>query len=552
MSDDGPDGPPPTYTPLSLYPFIPLSFYYKYKKITAPIPSQGHLWVESELAAGFITIFTKRGETTVKKKLVIVLAIFMGFGCAATAQNSNNLIADARSALGNVDSVMLTGAARNVAFQQCGANGMALLCEGTHDPMRPITNYVRVIDLEAPALRHAGETLNIGPGGSTAVSAGTFFQQVTTEQASLSGPWGSSLEYYMTPWGFLQGAESQRATSNRRTLNGKTYTVLSWSPDVTAPSGASYVINGYLNDENLVEHVETWVGENIMGDMHIFASYTGWRDFGGFLAPTRLVQNRGGWPFFEIDVTAASANMNNVAALVPAPAAGGGGFGGGGGGPVNVTAENLGNDLYRLTTGAGSYDSLIYEFDDHIMMFEAGANHGVLAAYIEETKRMMPGKPIRYIMNTHPHSDHTAGLPVVVAEGATIITHANNVEFFERALNTPRTLLDDALARNPHRVWVEGVETKAVYSDGDHTVELYHIYPAPHSNGLLVAYFPEQGVLFQGDFSLPAPGQRGNDHVLALVPALEKLGVTDFERYINVHASAEPQTKDELWQAAGR
>jgi hypothetical protein len=59
-------------------------------------------------------------------------------------------------------------------------------------------------------------------------------------------------------------------------------------------------------------------------------------------------------------------------------------------------------------------------------------------------------------------------------------------------------------------------------------------------------------VLFQGDFSLPQPGQPANDHVKALVPALEKLGVVDFERYINVHAPASPQTKAELWKAVGK
>ena len=42
-------------------------------------------------------------------------------------------------------------------------------------------------------------------------------------------------------------------------------------------------------------------------------------------------------------------------------------------------------------------------------------------------------------------------------------------------------------------------------------------------------------MLFQGDFSLP-PGQPANDHVKALVPALEKLKL-DFDRYIKVHAS---------------
>ena len=90
-----------------------------------------------------------------------------------------------------------------------------------------------------------------------------------------------------------------------------------------------------------------------------------------------------------------------------------------------------------------------------------------------------------------------------------------------------------------------------VYTDGNRVVELHHIYPAPHSNGLLVAYFPKEKVLFQGDFSLPAAGQEANDHVKALAAALDKLKL-DYERYINVHASAEPQTRAELLKAVGR
>jgi hypothetical protein len=64
----------------------------------------------------------------------------------------------------------------------------------------------------------------------------------------------------------------------------------------------------------------------------------------------------------------------------------------------------------------------------------------------------------------------------------------------------------------------------------------------------MVAYIPAEKILFQGDFSLPAPGQPGNDHVRALVPILEKLDL-DFDRYINVHASAAPQTRAELLKA---
>ncbi len=95
--------------------------------------------------------------------------------------------------------------------------------------------------------------------------------------------------------------------------------MLSWSPDVTAPSGANYVVNGYINDENLLERVETWLEDNIMGDMHIVASYSGWRDFGGFIAPTAIEQTRGGWPFFEVAVVNAQANMSDVASCFQHP-----------------------------------------------------------------------------------------------------------------------------------------------------------------------------------------------------------------------------------------
>jgi len=139
----------------------------------------------------------------------------------------------------------------------------------------------------------------------------------------------------------------------------------------------------------------------------------------------------------------------------------------------------------------------------------------------------------------------------MVAEGATIVTQKNNQAFFEKALNTPRTLLSDTLAKSPKKARVEPVAEKKVYSDGTRTVEMYHIYPAPHSNGLLIAFIPKEKILFQGDFSLPAEGQPANDHIKALVPALEKLNL-DFDRYLPVHATPTPQTKADLWKAVGK
>jgi glyoxylase-like metal-dependent hydrolase (beta-lactamase superfamily II) len=485
--------------------------------------------------------------------IAIGLAALAALGGTAAAQDAKAVIADAQKALGDVKSITYSGSAKDVAFQQCGANSTDMNCRGTHDPMRPITGYVRVIDLSGPASRATGATNNIGPGGSTTLTPGTFFQQVTAQQADVSQPWAGSLEFYLTPWGFLKGAAENNATASRRSG----HTVLTWSPTVKAPSGKSYVISGYVDGKNMIDRVETMLGDNVMGDMQIVATYSGWKDFGGAMAPAKIVQTRGGWPFFDVDVTSAKANPSDVATLAPAPppAAGRGGPGGGAGrGPapaLTVSTEKLGDGLWKLTTGAGSYDSIVVEFKDYVMMLEAGQPQARATAYVGEVKKLVPNKPIRYVWNSHPHSDHTGGLPVLVEEGATIVTQKNNVAFLEKALDTPRTLLDDPLAKTPKKAKFEAVDEKKVYSDGTRIVEIYHVAPVPHSNGLTIAYIPKEKILFQGDFTV-TPGEPANDHVKALGPiVLDKLKL-DFDKYIPVHAGAAPQTKADFLKALGR
>jgi hypothetical protein len=426
-----------------------------------------------------------------KALVAICLTAVAALPGTATAQDAKAVIASAQKALGDVTSITYSGPAKDVSFQQCGANSTDMNCRGMHDPMRPITNYVRVIDLSGPASRATGATNNIGPGGSTTLTPGTFSQQITAQQADVSQPWNGSLELYLTPWGFLKGAAENNATARK---SGK-FTVLTWSPKVTAPSGKNYVINGYVDDKNMVDHVETWLGDNVMGDMQIVATYSGWKDFGGAMAPSKIVQTRGSWPFFQVDVTSAKANPSDVATIAQPPAAAGGrgGPGGPGRGPapaLTVTTEKLGDGLWKLTTGAGSYDSIVVEFKDYVMMLEAGQPQARATAYVAEVKKLVPTKPIRYVWNSHPHSDHTGGLPVLVEEGATIVTQKNNVAFLDKALNTPRTLLDDPLAKTPKKAKFEAVDEKKVYSDGTRIIEIYHVAPAPHSNGLTIAYIP--------------------------------------------------------------
>src|SRR5204863_1159036 len=129
------------------------------------------------------------GGVAVLKKLTLVALSVAAFGGNAAAQDAKAVIANAQKALGDVKSITYSGSAKDVAFQQCGTNAKDPICRGTHDPMRPIDNYVRVIDLTAPASRATGATNNPAGGGATTPMPGTFFQGITPQQIDVSQPW---------------------------------------------------------------------------------------------------------------------------------------------------------------------------------------------------------------------------------------------------------------------------------------------------------------------------------------------------------------------------
>src|SRR6185436_16351846 len=113
------------------------------------------------------------------------------------AQDAKTVIADAQKAMGDLKSITYSGSGKDVSFQQCGANSTDLICKDTHNPMRPINNYVRVIDLAAPLSRATGATMNqLGGGGGTAIGPGNFSQQITaTDVGTWSGANNGNVEF---------------------------------------------------------------------------------------------------------------------------------------------------------------------------------------------------------------------------------------------------------------------------------------------------------------------------------------------------------------------
>jgi glyoxylase-like metal-dependent hydrolase (beta-lactamase superfamily II) len=485
----------------------------------------------------------------------MMIARFLGiaalaFSASALAQDAASVISRTTSAMGagSLGGIVLSGTAADVNFLQTRSiNGPW--------PFRPVTNFTQVIDLGAMASRATGETNNQGLFGGPPV-AGRFNRAVSPQAAS----WSQQLDYWLTPWGFLKGAAASSATTHVERVHGRNFTVVSWSPPaLKSPSGLSYRVNGYINSEGLIERVETWVEHDMLGDMHVESVYSGYRDFGGLKVPTNMVQSRGGWPYFKVLVTDVRANPSDLAQLLAAPAAAGAGPVGGpppagppGGAAAAPASTRLADGVYQIN---GSYNSLAVEFNDYIVVVEAGMNLARGEAVLAEVQRLFPTKPIAYVVNSHPHSDHSSGLAPLAAVGATIVTHDNNVAYFEQIFNAPRSLVGDRLARSGKRVKVEGTGPVRVFTDGRQRLELYHIQDtdieAVHSDGIVVALVPGARILFQADFTLPAAGQQANPFTRSLAQHVDRLGL-DFDAYISIHNSATRQTRADLLRTIGK
>lgn len=393
-------------------------------------------------------------------------------------------------------------------------------------------DYVRSIDFEARGWRLQrirGEGENPGRGGC---GAGPI-SDTTQNQVTMAGPqapWTTQLEYILLPEGFLQEALQKDTTVKQETLHGKKYTVLSFMGDNKAP------VEGYIDEMGYVDRVATRIDNNVLGDIVWDAEYSDWKDFGGLQFPTHILQHQGRPKYFELTVS--EVKPNAPVDLTPPARGGRRGLGGRRGAPQGPMSEDLGGGFWLIT---GGYGSVVANFKDYLVVIEGPQNDMRAEQIITEAKRLVPDKPIRYVINTHAHFDHAGGLRAFVAEGATIITYKINKPYYEQIFKDAHTLEPDQLSRmNPQpKLKIETVGEKKVLTDGAHTIELYHVDGSTHSAGMLMAYLPKQKILVEADefnvgpANAPAPAQINPYHP-NLLANIERLHL-DVERIIPIH-----------------
>lgn len=457
-------------------------------------------------------------------------------GARASAQDAAALVDAASKAMGatSLSSITYAGAAAQGNFGQSRTISFGLASTS-------IRNYTRTIDFTRSIMRTTGETMPPAVPGGPPPQPGKLDETVTA-----AFPWSQQMAMWTSPWGFLRGAAANHATLKTKKIDGVEYKVLTWHTPTKAPSGLPYTVVGYLTADNLVDHVETWVDHPLLGDMHVETFYREYRDAAGVLVPTRIEEKRVGMQTFVARIDGAVPNPPALADLLPpeAPAP-----------PAPrplppVASEKLADGVYRIT---GGYVSMAVELKDGIVVLEGPQSLARGEAVLAETRRLFPGKRIKYVVNTHPHFDHASGLAPFAAEGITILEDDNSRYFVEAALSEPRTLLGDALAKSHKKPKVEGVIDKMVLGDATRTIELYQVKNLQHSDAMLMAYLPKERILFTADFTIPPPGQPPSPSIATLIDNIERLHL-DFDRFVTVHAPNpdRPLTRADLMALASK
>jgi glyoxylase-like metal-dependent hydrolase (beta-lactamase superfamily II) len=336
----------------------------------------------------------------------------------------------------------------------------------------------------------------------------------------------------ISPHGLVRAAFANNATVAKRTIEGRPMTVISFNV-----RGRHKVV-AFANEQDAIEKVESSYGHPVIGDIKVLTYYGPYRDFAGIKFPSKIMQYQDGQPSLDVTVTAVRANPT-VDIEVPGNVRSE---------PVTVKSDKVADGVWFI--GGGSHNSVLIEMKDYLIVVEAPLGELRSAAVMGEVKKLVANKPIKYLVNTHHHVDHSGGVRAYSAEGVTIVTHELSLPYFERALANSWSLSPDRLVKSKKKPVFQTMGDNMVLTDGTRSVELYQIVGSGHHDGLIMAYLRKEKLLIQADafspFGLP---KTPNPYSVNLEANVRRLSI-EVDRILPLHGSVVPYV--ELLKAIGK
>ena len=301
------------------------------------------------------------------------------------------------------------------------------------------------------------------------------------------------------------------------------------------PNGAVYTL--WIDPSKRLVRLDWLRDDPVAGDQIASYSYSGYKVEQNIPVPTRLVERRNG-ELIRDDTLTIAINRGVQDALFVAPATGYmESTDARPAGPEAEPIRKLAENVWLLQQLPGGNRVMFVAFRDHVLVFEAPTPQTAATAVMDAVRRTVPGKPIRYVTFSHHHDDHGGGLRPYIADGVTIVTTPKNRAFVDEVARAKHIMRPDALSAKPTAPIVETFTGKRVFTDGTTTVELHDIGANSHVDEMVLAYLPNEKLVFQGDMLImPERGQVGpaNQLTVDFANALDRLKL-DVKTIAGVH-----------------
>ncbi len=453
------------------------------------------------------------GEADMNRLAKVPCVLVMGLAAAtgAWAQTAERQVIDeAATALGGKDRIQAVRTLRIIGYGQLGQQDGGGNIVSTPDAPQKWTNinaHQRVIDFSnnrmnvqqrnvqdfvfAYARNMTGQVrINQSLDGNVAFNTGTDGKAARVPDAQVRT---RRLEMLNNPVSLIRTALDPAARLSNLRTRDKLQLL-----DLTTPQGDHLVLA--LDRESRLPAWVSWVAPHTnYGDTTYRTHYVGYQalDGNGLVVPfgyntvidfRDVVQQKLYVDKYVVDGPAdnlaAPAEVRSAAAPVPVRPA--------------VEAIPVGKGVWFLKATPGG-NSTLFEFSDHLVLYEAYGSEANALAVIEKARATVPGKPLTHLILSHHHIDHTGGLRAAVSEGLTIITNRQHTDFIREVTSRPARLFPDALGRNPRTVNIVAVDDHLKLKDSAMEVDLYRVINNNHMAYALVAYVAAEKVVAQGD-----------------------------------------------------
>jgi glyoxylase-like metal-dependent hydrolase (beta-lactamase superfamily II) len=489
------------------------------------------------------------------KQLTVSAAALVLIGWQANAQNA---APDAMALVRAADAAI--GASKVKSIHYAGVDGYVTVYgqSGTSSvqhvwPRFNLKSFSRVIDYDSMSMREE----QVRTQGAWPADEGGGLRPIVGERRQVhfyrdgfawnQNPDGSvvaapqdaaerMLEIVMTPHGFIRAALKARDLKVDVHHGGFNNTRTEYA--VTFKYMDKYPVAGWIDDQNHVVKVTTWFKSPMVGDEYVETRYAQYKNYNGFSFGPQVHQSIGVPPDPSYDFEAATVEINVSNAAVQVPDA----VRNSGTSTAAVQTRQLAPGTWLV--GANNYNSMILEFQNYAAVIEAPLDEARSNVVMAEVRRLIPGKPIRYVVNTHHHFDHAGGLRAYGAEDVLIVTQQSNYDNYEGlALSLKSQMIDpDALARAPQQVHYIRMEEHWTMTDGRRKLEVYRVQNQEHSEDMLMAWLPEEKILVEADlFDRPPAGQTPQPSALnmALLYNMERVRISP-ERIVSIHSGEIP------------